>query len=136
MSVKTEPFPFAYFRTSAMTFSAFDGRKVRPARQPPYPKRDKEAAENDEGSIDQVDGKARKNTPSQYVNFAAVKYGSKNAVRGGKLLVGFRCNNNKENMTNKEIARKLSLTLHTVENHVSNLYFKTRAKDRRELARL
>jgi len=39
-------------------------------------------------------------------------------------------------MTNKEIARKLCLTLHTVENHVSNLYFKTRAKDRRELARL
>ncbi|MCL2190531.1 MAG: response regulator transcription factor [Treponema sp.] len=34
----------------------------------------------------------------------------------------------KKDMTNKEIAKELSLTLHTVENHVSNLYFKTRVK--------
>jgi len=42
----------------------------------------------------------------------------------------------KKDMTNREIAKKLSLTLHTVENRVSSFCFKTRAKSRRELARL
>jgi len=42
----------------------------------------------------------------------------------------------KKNKANKEIARELNVAIRTVENHVSNIYFKTQAKNRQELMRL
>jgi len=42
----------------------------------------------------------------------------------------------KEGVNNPEIARKLDLTIRTVENHISNIYFKTRTKNRHDLMRL
>ena len=42
----------------------------------------------------------------------------------------------KENKTNKQIANELSLHIRTVENHVSNIYFKTRAENRAELIKM
>jgi len=42
----------------------------------------------------------------------------------------------KEKKTNKQIADILGLNFRTVENHVSNIYFKTGAADREELLKL
>jgi len=42
----------------------------------------------------------------------------------------------KEKKNNKEIAEELGLNFRTVENHVSNIYFKTGAADREELIKL
>jgi len=40
------------------------------------------------------------------------------------------------NRTNQEIADELCLDIRTVQNHVSNIYFKTRTRNRQELMRL
>ena len=42
----------------------------------------------------------------------------------------------KENKTNRQIASELCLSIHTIENHVSNIYFKTRTVNRAELQKL
>ena len=39
----------------------------------------------------------------------------------------------RKNKTNQQIAEKLGLNIRTVENHVSNIYFKTGAENRQEL---
>jgi len=39
----------------------------------------------------------------------------------------------KKNKTNKQIANELSINLRTVENHISNIYFKTGTSNRQEL---
>jgi len=42
----------------------------------------------------------------------------------------------KFNKTNQEIAETLGVSLRTVENHISNIYFKTNCTDRQDLMRL
>ena len=42
----------------------------------------------------------------------------------------------KFNKTNQEIAKALYVSLRTVENHISNIYFKTNCTDRQDLMRL
>jgi NarL family two-component system response regulator LiaR len=42
----------------------------------------------------------------------------------------------KFNKTNQEIAETLGVNLRTVENHISNIYFKTNCADRQDLMRL
>jgi len=42
----------------------------------------------------------------------------------------------KQNNTNKQIAEALNISLRTVENHISNIYFKTKTKTRQELMKL
>jgi len=42
----------------------------------------------------------------------------------------------KQNKTNQQIAVALNLSIRTVENHISNMYFKTGAKSREELLKL
>ena len=42
----------------------------------------------------------------------------------------------KQNLTNQEIAKKLGLSLRTVENHISNMYFKTGYKNRLDLIKI
>jgi len=42
----------------------------------------------------------------------------------------------KINKTNKQISQELSINIRTVENHISNLYFKTGASNRIELLKL
>ncbi|WP_461247612.1 response regulator [Treponema sp. R6D11] len=42
----------------------------------------------------------------------------------------------KQNMNNKQIAKRLNITVRTVENHVSHIYFKTGATSREELLEL
>ena len=42
----------------------------------------------------------------------------------------------KQNKTNQQIAKTLLLSIRTVENHISNIYFKTGAENRLELIKL
>jgi len=42
----------------------------------------------------------------------------------------------KKNKTNQQISSELGITIRTVENHMSNLYFKTGVSNRQELMRL
>jgi len=42
----------------------------------------------------------------------------------------------KQNMNNKEIAKRLNIAIRTVENHVSHIYIKTGASSREELMEL
>jgi len=42
----------------------------------------------------------------------------------------------KQNMSNKQIAKRLSITIRTVENHISHIYYKTGASSREELMEL
>jgi DNA-binding NarL/FixJ family response regulator len=42
----------------------------------------------------------------------------------------------KQNMNNKQIAKRLNITVRTVENHVSHIYYKTGAASREELLEL
>jgi len=41
----------------------------------------------------------------------------------------------KKNKTNKQISQELCINIRTVENHISNIYFKTSAKNREDLLR-
>jgi len=42
----------------------------------------------------------------------------------------------KQNMNNKQIAKRLSIAIRTVENHISHIYYKTGASSREELLEL
>jgi len=42
----------------------------------------------------------------------------------------------KQNKTNQQIAKAMSISIRTVENHISNIYFKTRTENRFELVKL
>ena len=42
----------------------------------------------------------------------------------------------KRNKTNKQIAGELRLSIRTIENHISNIYYKTGTKDRQEIMEL
>ncbi|WP_461256733.1 response regulator [Treponema sp. R80B11-R83G3] len=42
----------------------------------------------------------------------------------------------KQNMNNKQIAKRLNITIRTVENHISHIYLKTGASSREELLEL
>jgi len=42
----------------------------------------------------------------------------------------------KQNNTNRQIAEVLNISLRTVENHISNIYFKTKTSTRQELMRM
>jgi len=42
----------------------------------------------------------------------------------------------KQNNTNQQIAKALDISVRTVENHISNIYFKTKTKTRQELMRM
>jgi len=42
----------------------------------------------------------------------------------------------KQHNTNREIAKALDISVRTVENHISNIYFKTKTKMRQKLMRM
>jgi len=42
----------------------------------------------------------------------------------------------KQNMNNKQIAKRLNIAIRTVENHISHIYYKTGVASREELLEL
>jgi len=60
---------------------------AEPSLQPSKPKRDNEAAENDDESVNNIDGKAQKNACRQRVDPAFVKTVAENKIRADRSVI-------------------------------------------------